>query len=48
MAALILGFALALLEKLSGEFATIASVACGAFAAANALGDHRNGNGGSQ
>lgn len=34
--AMILGFVLALVSKLTGEFVTIASVAVGSFAAANA------------
>jgi uncharacterized membrane protein YjjB (DUF3815 family) len=37
MAALVIGFVLALLGKLSAEFATIAAVAVGAFAAGNAV-----------
>lgn len=42
MASLALAFVLALLGKLTPEFATVASVATGAFAAANAIGDHRD------
>lgn len=39
---ILLAFVLALLGKLTSDFATVASVACGAFAAANALGNHRS------
>lgn len=38
--ALVLGFVLALLGKLTGEYATISAVAVGAFAAANTF-EHR-------
>lgn len=40
MTAIICAFILALLEKLTPEFATVASVACGAFVAANAATHH--------
>lgn len=38
--AMILAFVLALVSKLTGEFVTIASVAVGSFAAANAYEHH--------
>jgi hypothetical protein len=36
MAALLMGFVLALFQRLTPEFATIAAISVGAFAAANA------------
>ena len=39
-AALCMAFILALLNKLSGDFATVASISVGAFAAGNAVEHH--------
>jgi hypothetical protein len=41
-AALSMGFILALLGKLTGDFATIASITVGAFAAGNAMEHYRS------
>ena len=43
MASMILAFILALLGKLTAEFASVAAVAVGAFAAAHAVQDYRQG-----
>lgn len=45
MVSMALAFVLALLGKLTAEFSSVAAVAVGAFAAANAVQDYKHGGG---